>query len=43
MVKVKIVEESEIRSLDPAMESFLNVNTPEELRLVKKPKHAMQG
>ena len=42
MVKVNIVEESEFRSLDPARESFLNVNTPEELRLVKKPKHAMQ-
>ena len=43
MVKVNIVEESEFRSLDPARESFLNVNTPEELRLVKKPKHVMQG
>jgi len=43
MVKVNIVEESEFRSLDPARESFLNVNTPEELRLVKKPKHATQG
>ena len=42
MVKVNIVEESEFRSLDPASESFLNVNTPEELSLLKKPKHAMQ-
>ena len=42
MVKVNIVEENEFRSLDLARESFLNVNTPEELRLVKKPKHAMQ-
>ena len=39
MVKVNIVEESEFRSLDPSGESFLNVNTPEELTLLKKPKH----
>ena len=43
MVKVNIVEESEFRTLDPARQSFLNVNTPEELSLAKKPKHAMQG
>jgi molybdopterin-guanine dinucleotide biosynthesis protein A len=43
MVKVNIVEESEFRSLDPARESFLNVNTPEELRLIKKPRHVLQG
>jgi molybdopterin-guanine dinucleotide biosynthesis protein A len=43
MVKVNIVEETEFRSLDPTRESFLNVNTPEELKLVKKPKHAIQG
>ena len=43
MVKVNIVEENEFRSLDPARESFLNVNTPEELRLIKKPKHVLQA
>jgi molybdopterin-guanine dinucleotide biosynthesis protein A len=43
MVKVNIVEENEFRSLDLARESFLNVNTPEELRLIKKPKQVLQG
>jgi molybdopterin-guanine dinucleotide biosynthesis protein A len=43
MVKVNIVEENEFRSLHLARESFLNVNTPEELRLIKKPKHVLQG
>jgi len=43
MVKVNIVEENEFRSLDLARESFLNVNTPEQLRLIKKPKHVFQG
>lgn len=43
MVRVNIVEETEFRTLDLARESFLNVNTPEELRLLKKPKHVMQG
>lgn len=42
MVKVNIVEENEFRSLDLARESFLNVNTPEELRLIKKPKQVLQ-
>jgi len=41
MVKVNIVEEDEFRSLDLARESFLNVNTPEELKLIKKPKHVL--
>jgi len=31
MVKVKIVEENDFISLDPLKESFINVNTPEEL------------
>ena len=31
LVKVKIVEESGFLSLDPLRESFINVNTPEEL------------
>lgn len=42
-VKVKIVEENEFRSLDPATESFLNVNTPEELGLIKKSRNVLQG
>jgi len=29
--------------LDSARESFLNVNTPEELGLIKKPNHVLQG
>ena len=43
MAKVKIVEENEFRSLDLARESFLNVNTPEELRLIREPKGILQG
>jgi molybdopterin-guanine dinucleotide biosynthesis protein A len=33
LVKVKIVEENGFLSLDPLRESFINVNTPEELSL----------
>lgn len=36
MVKVKVIEEEEFVSLDPMRESFINVNTPEELLLTKK-------
>lgn len=36
MVKVKIIDENEFFSLDPMRESFINVNTPEELLLIKK-------
>jgi len=36
LVKVKIVEEHEFLFLDPMRESFINVNTPEELLLIKK-------
>jgi molybdopterin-guanine dinucleotide biosynthesis protein A len=42
MVKVNIVEESEFRTLDLARESFLNVNTPEELRFIEKQRHGLQ-
>jgi molybdopterin-guanine dinucleotide biosynthesis protein A len=42
LVKVKIVEESEFLSLDPAKESFINVNTPEELRSVRKDRASPQ-
>jgi molybdopterin-guanine dinucleotide biosynthesis protein A len=38
MVKVRIVDEREFYSLDPMMESFINVNTPEELLSVMKGK-----
>lgn len=38
LVKITIVKESEFCSLDPMMESFINVNTPEELRLIKQRK-----
>jgi len=36
MVRVKIIEESDFLSLDPMRESFINVNTPEELSLITK-------
>ena len=36
MVKVKIIDEHEFFFLDPMRESFINVNTPEELVLIKK-------
>ncbi len=36
MVKVKIIDENEFVSLDPNRESFINVNTPEELVLINK-------
>jgi len=40
MVKVKIVDEHEFFSLDPMRESFINVNTPEELLIIKKRKQS---
>ena len=43
MVRVNIVEEKEFRSLDPARESFLNVNTPEDLGFMKQLRHLPQG
>jgi len=36
MVKIKIVEEDDFISLDPFRESFINVNTPEELFFVRR-------
>lgn len=39
LVKVKMIEEDELNSLDPMKESFINVNTPEELLLVQKSKY----
>jgi molybdopterin-guanine dinucleotide biosynthesis protein A len=36
LVRVKIVEEKDFLSLDPARDSFINVNTPEELRSIRR-------
>ncbi|OGP90915.1 MAG: hypothetical protein A2157_05595 [Deltaproteobacteria bacterium RBG_16_47_11] len=36
LVRVKIIEPKEILSIDPYMESFININTPEELIRLKK-------
>lgn len=41
MVDTKIIEEIEFYDLDPKMGSFINVNTPEELRLIIKQKHSV--
>ncbi len=38
MVKVKIIEEDHFIFLDPFRESFINVNTPEELFFIKRDK-----
>jgi len=38
IVRVKIIEEHEFTSLDPMNESFINVNTPEELLFIQKRK-----
>jgi molybdopterin-guanine dinucleotide biosynthesis protein A len=40
-VKVKIVDESDFASLDPFRESFINVNTPEELLSVRRNKESL--
>ncbi len=37
-VKVRIVEEDDFSFLDPIGESFINVNTPEELSLIRRNK-----
>ena len=39
MVTVKIIEQAEFTPLDPMNESFVNVNTPEELLSVQKRKN----
>ena len=39
MVRTKVIEEHEFISLDPMRESFVNVNTPEELLLIKQGRH----
>lgn len=38
MVNVRVIEEDEFIFLDPSRESFINVNTPEELLLIHKSK-----
>jgi len=40
LVKVKIVEENGFLSLDPLRESFINVNTPEELFRIERNKES---
>ncbi len=40
VVKVKIVEENDFASLDPLRESFINVNTPEELLSIRRDKES---
>jgi molybdopterin-guanine dinucleotide biosynthesis protein A len=40
MVNVKVVDESEFLSLDPRRESFINLNTPEELLLIERGKRS---
>jgi len=39
-VKVKIVDEKDFLRFDPGGESFINVNTPEELRSIRKSKES---
>jgi molybdopterin-guanine dinucleotide biosynthesis protein A len=39
MVRTKVIEEHEFIFLDPMRESFVNVNTPEELHLIKQGRH----
>jgi molybdopterin-guanine dinucleotide biosynthesis protein A len=40
LIRVRIVDETEFSSLDRAMESFINVNTPAELSSLEKKKRA---
>lgn len=35
-VKVKIIEEDQFKNLDPELKSFININTPEELDILKR-------
>ena len=39
LVRVRMIDEDEFSSLDPNKESFINVNTPEELLLIQKSKY----
>ncbi len=38
LVRVKIIDEGDFLHLDPLKESFINVNTPEELLFIRKAK-----
>jgi molybdopterin-guanine dinucleotide biosynthesis protein A len=38
LVKVKVVQENEFTAFDPLRESFINVNTPLELRSIRREK-----
>ena len=40
LVRVRIIDESDFLHLDPLRESFINVNTPEELLLIRKAKES---
>jgi molybdopterin-guanine dinucleotide biosynthesis protein A len=40
MVKIKIIGQDEFRSLDPTGESFININTPDELLSIGKRRHS---
>jgi len=40
LVRVRIIEEGDFLHLDPLRESFINVNTPEELLLIRKMKES---
>jgi len=40
LVRVRIIEEGDFLHLDPLRESFINVNTPEELLLIRKTKES---
>ena len=42
LVKVKTIECSEMARLDPKGESFINVNTPEELQRIRSEKHPIE-
>lgn len=39
-IKLRVVEEEEFHSLDPLNESFINVNTPEDLARIEAGRHS---
>jgi molybdopterin-guanine dinucleotide biosynthesis protein A len=39
-IKIRTVEEEEFRSLDPLNESFININTPEDLARIQAGRHS---
>jgi molybdopterin-guanine dinucleotide biosynthesis protein A len=40
MLRVRVVEEHEFLSLDPLRDSFININTPEELLSLRRHKES---